>query len=60
MVILSYISLVLCVHFYAVHVVSLLEVFALRQDGRGEIPLLFGHFFLMSCVYFASTYGWTF
>lgn len=59
MVILSYISLVLCVHFYAVHVVSLLEVAVLRQDGRGELPLLFGHFFLMACICFASTYGWT-
>lgn len=58
MVIFSYISLVLCVHFYAVYVVSLLEVFVLSQDGRGEIPPLLGHFFLMACIYFASTYGW--
>ena len=60
MVIFSYLSLVLCVHFYAVHVVSLLEVFVLRQGGRGELPLLLGHFFLASCVYFATNYGWAF
>lgn len=60
MVIFSYISLVFCVHFYAVYVVSLLEMFVADQKGRGEIQIWLGHTMLVSCVYFASTYGWTF
>ncbi len=60
MVIFSYISLVLCVRFYAVHVTSLLEVAILHQSGRGDLPMLLGHLFLVSCVYFATTFGWTF
>lgn len=60
MVIFSYISLVLCVQCYFVHIINVANVFYNGVGRSGTAALNLGHFFLASCVYFATNYGWTF
>lgn len=60
MVILSYVSLVLCVHCYFCHCLNIVKVIRGQKKDSGEHAVFCGHFFLASCVYFATNYGWTF
>lgn len=60
MAIFSYIALVLCVHCYFVHILALAKAFTGRIDRSGSARFYQGHFFLATCVYFASNFGWTF
>ena len=60
MVILSYVSLVLCVQCYFAHIINVATVFQGGSGRSGIKAFNLGHFFLAACVYFATNFGWTF